>query len=243
VPESAPPARGNTSERRPLGRPPRISREDIARAANDIGLADVTLKAVADRLGVSIAGLYYHVEGKEELLRLAADYSAHRPDTPVDRGQHWSVWLLEWASFTYHAFVDDPGLIAQYLEGAISAETIADNIDAILGVLVRQGFTTRQAFRAYSATSGCAVGMAIGELHEAGSTRNGRPVVAGYATVLAERGPGELPNVRALVADLAVGGPPEFLDKLTFVLVGIAVEHGEDPAKVRRRLRAAKLPR
>ena len=44
-------------------------------------------------------------------------------------------------AYSHDAFLAQPGLLGQYLEGAISAEAIADNVDAILGLLVRQGFT------------------------------------------------------------------------------------------------------
>ena len=49
-----------------VGRPPRISRQMIAEAAHQVGLDGLTLRAVADRLGVSIAALYHHVSGKGE---------------------------------------------------------------------------------------------------------------------------------------------------------------------------------
>ena len=65
-------------DRRPrVGRPPRISRAMIAEAAHELGLEGLTLKAVADHLGVSIAALYHHVSGKDDLMRLAA--STRRP--------------------------------------------------------------------------------------------------------------------------------------------------------------------
>ena len=57
--------------RRRVGRPARINRQLIAEAAGEIGLADLTLKAVADRLGVSVTGLYHHIADKDDLMRLS----------------------------------------------------------------------------------------------------------------------------------------------------------------------------
>src|SRR5262245_3924357 len=122
--------------RRRVGRPPRISRDQIAEAAHEIGLADLTLKAVADELGVSVAGLYHHIDGKDDLLRLAAEYSATRVQLPEDHGQHWALWLMEWATYNLDAFLAEPALLVQYLEGAVSAEAIATNVDRALGLLV-----------------------------------------------------------------------------------------------------------
>jgi AcrR family transcriptional regulator len=242
VPETplASPADAGARPRR-VGRPPRISRERIAEAAHQIGLGDLTLKAVADQLGVSIAGLYHHIDGKDDLMRLAAEYSATRVQLPEDRGQHWALWLLEWAIYNRNAFVAEPTLLVQYLDGAISAEAIADNVDTILGLLVAQGFTIREAMEAYGLVSSCAVGAAVNTIHDRESTRGGRPILAEHHRVLAQRQPDELPHLRALVAELATGPLPSFTDKITTVLVGVAVRRGEDASEVVRLIDAAAI--
>ena len=57
------PAAQSVAPHRKAGRPPRISRAMIAEAANELGLDGLTLKAVADHLGVTVAALYHHVAG------------------------------------------------------------------------------------------------------------------------------------------------------------------------------------
>jgi AcrR family transcriptional regulator len=42
-------------------------------------------------LDVSIAALYHHVTGKDDLLRLAAEVSAQKVPLPQDTDQHWAV--------------------------------------------------------------------------------------------------------------------------------------------------------
>jgi AcrR family transcriptional regulator len=224
-----------------VGRPAKISRDDIAKAAHEIGMDELTLKAVADELGVSVAGLYHHIDGKDDLLRLAAEYSATRAELPQDRGQHWSIWLMEWAIYNRDAFVSQPGLLKHYIDGAVSAEAIVDNIDGILGVLVRQGFGPRQALEAYRTVSTSAIGWAVSTLHEAATVRNGQPQVAEYHRVLAQRDPAELVHLRALIAELATSTPPTFVETISTLITGVAVERGDDPVKVRRRIKAAKL--
>ena len=44
------------------GRPRQIERADIIRAGRDVGLADLTMGAVASRLGVTTTALYRHVD-------------------------------------------------------------------------------------------------------------------------------------------------------------------------------------
>jgi AcrR family transcriptional regulator len=217
---------------RRVGRPPRISRGLIAEAAHEVGLAELTLKAVADHLDVSVAALYHHIDGKDELKRLAAEYSVTRVRLPEDRGQHWASWLLEWAIYNRNAFLAEPALLVQYVEGGVSSEAIADNVDIILGRLVHQGFTVREAWEAYTIISACAIGAAVNAIYESEAAAKGRPIIAEHHRVLAQRGPGELTHVRALVAELAVGPPPSFTAKVRTVLVGIAVERGEDATAI-----------
>ncbi len=211
----------------------------IGRAAHEVGMADLTVKRVADHLGVSVAGLYHHVEGRDDLLRLAAEYSATRLPAPADRGQHWALWLLEWANHNRDAFVSEPGLLGQYLDGAISTEAIADNVDAILGVLVRQGFSIHEARAAYDLVSVCAVGSAVAEIREKSAADAGRPLAADHLRVLAQRDPDDLPYLRQLSADIGTRRPEPLLARITTVLVGIAVGRGEPPAPIVEAIEAA----
>ena len=224
----ASPSSALPDDRPRVGRPPRISREMIAEAAHDLGLDGLTLKAVADHLGVSIAALYHHVAGKDDLMRLAAEYSATKVPLPKDTGQHWALWLLEWARYNRDAFLAQPGLLAQYLEGAISAESIAGNIDVILGLLVRQGFTITEAHAAYDLVTSCAIGTAVGVIREREAAKAGRSALAEHERVLAASDADELPYLRSLVTAFATTGRPSFRDRITTALIGIAIGRGED---------------
>ena len=185
--------------KRRVGRPARINRQLIAEAAHEIGLADLTLRAVADRLGVSVTGLYHHIEDKDDLMRLAAEYSSTRVPLPEDRGQHWALWLFEWAHYSREVFVAEPGLLGQYLEGAISAEAIADKVDTMLGLMVRQGFTVPEAQAAFDLVNSTALGSAIQAIREEQAARAGRALLAEHHRVLAQHDDDELPYLRQLL--------------------------------------------
>jgi AcrR family transcriptional regulator len=200
----------------------------IAEAAHELGLDGLTLKAVADHLDVSIAALYHHVTSKDDLMRVAAEYSAARVPLPEDRGQHWALWLYEWAVYNRDVFLVQPGLLAQYLEGAISADAIAGNVDTILGVLMRQGFSSLDANDAYELVTSCALGTAVATLREREATESGQPNLATHPAVVARMEAGDLPYLRALVADIAGRGRSPFEDRIATVLFGIALRHGED---------------
>lgn len=222
-----------------VGRPPRINRQMIAEAAHELGLDGLTLRRVADHLGVSIAALYHHVSSKDDLMRLAAELSASKVPLPQDRGQHWAVWLYEWAAYNRDAFLAEPGLLAQYLEGAISAEAIAGHVDAILGLLVRQGFSILDANAAYEAVTACALGTVVGTIREREAAEAGRTVLAAHRQVLDRARPGDLPYLRRLVDEVAEPSASSFHSRIATVLCGIAVRHGEDWPPIERLVDAA----
>ena len=215
-----------------VGRPPRISRQMIAEAANEIGLDGLTLRAVADHLDVTIAALYHHVSGKDDLMRVAAEYSAATVPIPQDTGQHWAVWLHEWAAYNHDIFLAQPALLAQYLEGAIPMETIAVNVDRILGGLVREGFTVLEANSAYEVVSACALGSALVAARERALLESGRSLREAHAAVLADQPDHELPHLEALLAELPRARRRSFRDRVDTTLRGIASERGVDWASV-----------
>lgn len=211
-----------------VGRPARINRQMIAEAAHDLGFDGLTLRAVADHLGVSIAALYHHVSSKDDLMRAAAEYSTSRLPLPVERGQHWALWLLEWATYSRTAFLAQPGLLSQFLEGGISAESIAGNIDTILGHLVRQDFTILEANTAYELVTTCALGSAVSVIREQEAEAAGRSLRVVHKKVLAARAAEELPHLRQLLDEIKHHGRRSFHEQLTTVICGIATERGWD---------------
>lgn len=201
-----------------VGRPARINRQMIAEAAHEVGLDGLTLRAVADHLGVSIAALYHHVSSKDDLVRAAAEYTAGRVPLPEDRGQHWAVWLAEWAQYNHDVFATQPALLAEYLDGAIGRDVIGPSLERILGLLTRQGFTPLEADAAYGLVASTSIGLVLNEV---------RAAQAGGLAEESEEWPDDMPHLQALAADLATTPRPRFAERITTVLRGIAAERGE----------------
>ncbi|XVQ08293.1 TetR family transcriptional regulator [Spirillospora sp. CA-255316] len=223
---------------RRVGRPPRIDRAAIARAAGELPLEELTMRSVAERLGVSVAGLYHHVSGRDELLRLAAEQSGLRMTLPRDEGQHWAAWCYQWADYTRRAFVADPELLKQYIDGALGATVMADHIEAAIGLCVRQGFSEQDAFDLYELVSECALGGAISEIRDGRDARAGEPLDLGLRRVLAGRPAGGMPRIRRLLE----GGSlrrAAFAERVATVLAGVAARRGEDGEEVVRQVLAA----
>jgi len=189
-------------------------------------LEQITLRSVAERLGVSVPSLYHYVSGRADLLRLAAEESAVRMTLPSDHGQHWAVWYYEWADYVRRAFVADPALLGEYLNGAFGPEWMAGHMDTAIGVCARGGLPDRAGLEAFVLVSECALGAAISEIHFARAAADGQPAEAELRT-LAYRGAAEMPHLHRLAASGALD-QPSFAARIAAVLTGIAARHGAE---------------
>jgi AcrR family transcriptional regulator len=228
VSESTAPARPGPDKRPArkgkVGRPARLDREMIAQAAYEIGLDHVTMKSVAERLGVSVPGLYHHVEGRDDLMRLATEYSTARIRFPGDHGQQWPDYLMEWARHMYDAFVAQPEILNQFWKGASGVDRMVDHVDAVIGFLTQQGFTEIEALEAYSLVSRCVIGATM---HNVRENETGNELIAEYHRALAARPSNELPALRRLVAAMGSRSDVSFEEEVATALIGIAVRRGD----------------
>jgi AcrR family transcriptional regulator len=211
-----------------VGRPARIDRTAIAEAVLELGLDGISMKAVADHLGVSVAGLYHHVGNRRELLVLAAEHSLSNVGAPEDTGQHWDEWLREWARHVHRSFVDEPEILVQFMNGGLRWDAMGDVIDSVIRVLGRAGFDPVEAVSAFDTVAQCAVGAAVQEIRMRAAISEGRSALSELHRMVAGRGADELVGLRALLDRPPLRAAPDFEDHLTTVLVGLAVLRGED---------------
>jgi AcrR family transcriptional regulator len=133
------------ARRRP-GRPARIDREAIVRAATELaaqeGAERVTMTSVAERLGVAMPALYYHVSSRDELLGLVGTTVFARIDVP-DLAE-WDDWLLAFARELRACAQRNPGLVNTT---PITAHGLVNVplVEGALRRLVAAGFTSKEA--------------------------------------------------------------------------------------------------
>lgn len=81
-----------------------MTRDELVAVALDLldenGLDGLSMRALADRLGVQASALYWHVSGKEELLSLMAGSFYARAFEAATTNAGWGEWLLSYG----HAF-------------------------------------------------------------------------------------------------------------------------------------------
>jgi AcrR family transcriptional regulator len=209
------------------GRPARVDADAIADAVLQIGVDEATIDRVAERLGLSVPGLYHHVRGRDDLLRLAAQRAMSRSEPPVYAGEHWSDWLAVNARYVRGAFASQPALLEQFVAGSIDDDTQLALVDEALNVLCQQGFTPEQALSAWAAATDMALGSGIEQVRERRKTADGR---AWPALILAASGRRATSKFAVLpaVALLDPYSDDAFEERLKLLVSGIAARYGFD---------------
>nr|CRL75405.1 TetR family transcriptional regulator [Mycolicibacterium malmesburyense] len=204
-----------------------------------VGAENATMRRVADRLGMSVPGLYHHVANKDELLELAARHALTNSPPPRYDGQHWAVWLRTYARYVRRALSAEPALLEKFLSGAVSDEGEIDYVAEALDVLHAQGLSPDDAISVWAAVSALAIGSVTEAHRERVNAESGQPWPARIAAATARRGPSEFPTLRAVAASrFDPFGDGAFEDRLTWLLAGICEHHRLAPEPVRPRRRS-----
>jgi AcrR family transcriptional regulator len=94
---------------------PLISKRAALEAALDIidteGIDALSIRRLAERLGVNGASLYHHFQNKEEIVVGAAKLALEEVRAPQGHEEPWEVWLLRNARRLRAAFRDHPDLV------------------------------------------------------------------------------------------------------------------------------------
>ncbi|QNG38804.1 TetR/AcrR family transcriptional regulator [Geodermatophilaceae bacterium NBWT11] len=105
--EGTPRTAGDGTPRRGRGRPPRVSRASIIEAARGVPAEDLSVQAVATRLGVDRSTITYHFADRDELFAtlasvvLGSELAALTPPT----SDRWQDWVASYATGVYDALV------------------------------------------------------------------------------------------------------------------------------------------
>lgn len=213
-----------------VGRPPRVQAPDIVAAAIEIGLEGVTLKQVADRLGVGVATLYRHVRNRDELVRLAAfkvALSGRLPLQEAARATHWSQIAMGYAEALFESFVREPQLVYELMKGRLGPEVEVDFLEQFLAALEPHGFTPAEGVHLHHSVAMLVIGAAVGASSVAAAAQSGLPQDMAMRRVLSSRAPHELTRVRRVSQVYLNSDPSLWMRGLMDLLRGIAQARGE----------------
>nr|WP_255671544.1 TetR/AcrR family transcriptional regulator [Glycomyces amatae] len=124
------------------GRPPGLSRERIVAEAVAIadagGLAKVSMKHLAERLGSGVMSLYRHVPGKDELVVLMYDSLMAGP-LPMPESDHWREVLRGWGLGIRELFLAHPWALNVATSDRSMGPNEATWVDGVIGRLAAVG--------------------------------------------------------------------------------------------------------
>ena len=146
-----------------------VTQDDVVRAAVELldesGLAGLTLRGVAARLGVSAPTLYWHVRDKRHLLDLVADRVIAADDQAPGsaepaHGQPVWEWLGQRSRAQRAALLAHRDS-AQVVAGNRPTEAALPTIERMLVVLVAAGLQPGEAVRILTAVGSYILGDAL----------------------------------------------------------------------------------
>ncbi len=208
---------------RPRGRPPRINREQIVRAARAAGGEDVRMADVARALDVAPAALYHHVRDRSELRELVAaeilEETAFDDWAPAE-GAPWPQFVRAYALAFRSAILANPGALRYVRLTTAATAGRLQQIDRLVGALRAAGFELVDIAQAVAHVNLLVCGEAW---ERAVAARAGDdPQLAEFDRAVAARA-GELPHLVPL-ADPAVRPDPDrqFAFAIDCLITGLA---------------------
>lgn len=144
---------------------PLLSRERIRRSALGVvdahGLTGLSMRKLADELGVRAPSLYSHYRTKEELLQDIADDIMSAVDVSDFEKSDWRTGLRTWARSYRAALAAHPGMIPILATGPARRAVSLARADAVHGGLVRAGWPPRYATMIGASTKYLVLGAAM----------------------------------------------------------------------------------
>lgn len=145
---------------------PPLTRDRIVAAALALidrdGLSAVTMRRIADELGVQAPSLYNHMRSKEALLDAVAAAVMEQVDASAFERLDWRAALEAWAWSYYEALVAHPNLVPHLAVAFGRTDAALARADQIYAGLLRAGWTPSRATRIAAAVRYAVYGAALG---------------------------------------------------------------------------------
>ena len=190
------------------------------RLADDCGLAELSMRKLAQLLGVEAMSLYNHVANKEDVLSGMVDLIIAEIAAPVI-GSDWRAAMRARATSAHTVLLRHSWSALLIVSRINVGPAMLHYIDATLGCLRQAGFSDQQADHAWNAIDSHIYGFTLQELHFPLEPANYASAARHFLPMLpAER----YPHMRALteqVIDGSYDGLHEFTFGLDLILDGL----------------------
>lgn len=140
-----------------------LTREDIVRAAMRLadseGLDGLSMRRLAEALGVTPMALYRHVSNKDEILAEVVGAVLRGAGLPDVGAGDWAGWLAAAAHQLRTLLVEHPGALGVFCREPVTTPAAAARLAEGLERLQAAGFGTDEAARAYAAVHTYTIGF------------------------------------------------------------------------------------
>jgi AcrR family transcriptional regulator len=151
---------------RPGGDGSLLTRELILHTAIQVADADggdaITLRRIAEALGVHPTSIYNHVPSKEAIIDGMIDTLLAEADLPAEVPD-WRAWIREIAFAVRRVARAHPGAFTIFLRHAGAGPLAARHVEAALDAFRREGCSVEQAVRAVHGVLLAVMGLALEE--------------------------------------------------------------------------------
>jgi AcrR family transcriptional regulator len=207
----------------------------IADAVRRVGSREaLTMRAVADELGVDVTTLYRHVGGIDALRQIGANLSAPTVrEWPSPGGETWRSWLVALARYYRNALRENPDLL-DFAQTALDPDF--HRVEHATRILVDFGFEARTAGFAHALVMNHVVGFVHQERRDREKLARGQSAAVRFVQALeSDRESDGLATLRSLELAPRDFDPDVAFERLLAVVIdGIGVQPGAPRTPVRR---------
>lgn len=196
-------SRTEHSATRRVGRPRRLTTEEIVTAAIDLaderGLAELSMPKLAKRLGVGTMTLYGYVQNKEDLLDRIAEQIFLRLRPPAHRD--WRQGLFAFFSDFRTAALAHPTLAQLLPTGRITIPAVFDILETTFRQMTEDGVPIEDAARTFYTALSYTLGFVLWEIPRAQSQPEA-DYADQWAGLLSQLDPDQFPVLTGMAAQI-----------------------------------------
>ena len=202
---------------------PPLTLETVVRAAVEVieadGVAALTMRRLAARLGCSPMALYRHVATKQDLIRAIGEHYLADIDLPDTDDMPWDEAIIAVVSVLHHAVLEQAALVEIVAYQHVDAAAIFRAEESILGALRSAGLSDKDAVRGLSVITS----YTVGATQRRAEQRAGSPAAVHRMQRLLQLPADAFPTLRSLAGELvSVDLELSFEDGLRLLLRGIS---------------------
>jgi hypothetical protein len=188
--------------------------------ADKDGINLVSMRKVANKLGVEAMSLYHHFANKDDLIAGMIEHVAPRIDPP-NQNTSWQDAMRKRAHTTKHILENHPWATLLFMSGINDGPRMLKYADSTIGYLMQAGFSSAQADYAWNIVDSYIYGFDMKRQNFPFKPSEYKKVAAEYLPYISQT---ELPHMYAMSESIIDGshdGIQDFDFGLDIILEGL----------------------